>query len=293
MSEAVADAPAPAGTPEPEPKKSRAGRNLPAAIGVGVGMGSIVVASLVIERGAFVGVVAVAILIALWEFSNALATKGIRTPVVPIAIGTVAMLVAAYEAGTESLVVGLLLTVLGVIGWRLVEGPDGFVRDVTAGVFTTVYLPFLAGFAILLVAPDDGAERVATFVLVVVCNDIGGYAAGVLFGKHPMAPRISPKKSWEGMAGSLFACAAGGAACMVLLMDDAAWKGVLLGLALAVASTIGDLGESVLKRDIGVKDMGSLLPGHGGIMDRLDSLLIAAPIAWLLLTLMVDPGSIS
>ncbi len=277
----------------PEPKKSRAGRNLPAAIGVGVGMGSIVVCSLIFERAVFVGVVAVAILIALWEFSNALATTGVRVPVVPIAIGTVAMLVAAYEAGTESLVVALLLTVLGVIGWRLVEGPDGFVRDVTAGVFTVVYLPFLAGFAILLAAPQDGAERVATFILLVVCNDVGGYAAGVLFGKHPMAPRISPKKSWEGMVGSLVTCAAGGAACMVLLMDDAAWKGVLLGLALAVAATVGDLGESVLKRDIGVKDMGTLLPGHGGIMDRLDSLLIAAPIAWLLLTAMVDPGSIS
>lgn len=275
-----------------DPKKSRAGRNLPAAIGVGVGMGSVVVCSLVFERAVFVGVVAVAILIALWEFSNALATTGVRVPVVPIAIGTVAMLIAGYEAGTESLVVGLLLTVLGVIGWRLVEGPDGFVRDVTAGVFTVVYLPFLAGFAILLAAPADGAERVATFVLVVVCNDVGGYVAGVLFGKHPMAPRISPKKSWEGMVGSLVACAGGGAACMVVLMDDAAWKGILLGLALAVAATVGDLGESVLKRDIGVKDMGTLLPGHGGIMDRLDSLLIAAPIAWLLLTAMVDPNSL-
>ncbi len=279
--------------PADEPKKSRAGRNLPAAIGVGVGMGSIVVCSLVFERAVFVGVVAVAVLIALWEFSNALATTGVRVPVVPIAIGTVAMLVAAYEAGTESLVVALLLTVLGVIGWRLAEGPDGFVRDVTAGVFTVVYLPFLAGFAILMAAPGDGAERVATFILVVVCNDVGGYAAGVLFGKHPMAPRISPKKSWEGMAGSLVTCAAGGAICMATLMDDAAWKGAFLGLALAVAATVGDLGESVLKRDIGVKDMGTLLPGHGGIMDRLDSLLIAAPIAWLLLSAMVDPTPFS
>ncbi len=279
--------PAPAA---PEPKKSRAGRNLPAAIGVGVGMGGVVICSLIFEPAVFVGVVAVAVLIALWEFSNALATTGVRVPVVPIAIGTVAMLVAGYEAGTESLMVGLLLTVLGVIGWRLAEGPDGFVRDVTAGVFTCVYLPFLAGFAVLMAsAPDDGAERVATFIILVVCNDVGGFAAGVLFGKHPMAPRISPKKSWEGMVGSLLTCAGGGAVCMATLMDDDAWKGIFLGLALAVAATVGDLGESVLKRDIGVKDMGTLLPGHGGIMDRLDSLLIAAPIAWLLLTAMVDP----
>lgn len=281
---------APDAAPAPEPKKSRAGRNLPAAIGVGVGMGTIVICSLVFEPAVFVGVVSVAVLIAIWEFGNALATTGVRIPVVPIAIGTVAMLVAGYEAGTESLTVGLLLTVLGVIGWRLAEGPDGFVRDVTAGVFTCVYLPFLAGFAVLMCsAPHDGSQRVATFVLVVVCNDVGGYAAGVLFGKHPMAPRISPKKSWEGMAGSLLTCAGGGAICMATLMDDAPWKGALLGLALAIAATVGDLGESVLKRDIGVKDMGNLLPGHGGIMDRLDSLLVAAPICWLLLTLLVDP----
>ncbi|MGQ0632953.1 MAG: phosphatidate cytidylyltransferase [Sporichthyaceae bacterium] len=276
----------------PPEKKSRAGRNLPAAVGVGVALGGTVAASLVIERALFVGVVAIAVLVALWELAGALGTKEIKPPLVPIAIGSVAMLIAAFEGGTESLVVGLALTILGLLAWRMPDGPAGFVRDVTAGVFVTVYVPFLAGFAVLMSSPDDGAERVATFVIVIVCNDVGGYAAGVLFGKHPMAPKISPKKSWEGMAGSLVACAAGGAVCLVLLMDDAAWKGVILGLCLAVAATVGDLGESLIKRDIGVKDMGSLLPGHGGLMDRLDSLLVAAPVAWLLLTLFVDPGGI-
>jgi phosphatidate cytidylyltransferase len=274
----------------PAKSPGRAGRNLPAAIGVGVGLGGTVIACLVISRAAFVALVSIAVLIAVWELTSAMATKTVRAPLVPLAIGSVAMLVAAYQGGTESLMVGLVLTALAVVGWRLVDGPDGFAADITAGVFTAVYVPFLAGFTILMNAPHDGARRVATFVIVVVCNDVGGYAAGVLFGKHQMAPKISPKKSWEGMAGSLIACAAGGAICVIVMIDGGSWwQGALLGLALSVASTVGDLGESVLKRDLGVKDMGTLLPGHGGIMDRLDSLLVAAPIAWLLLAAIVNP----
>jgi phosphatidate cytidylyltransferase len=263
--------------------KSRAGRNLPAAIGVGVTMGTAVIVCLATSRKAFVGLVALAILIALWEFNAVLAQRGIRIPLAPLAIGSVASLVAAERGGTEALVVGFALTALGAIGWRLAEGPAGFVADVTASLFTAAYLPLLAGFAILMDAERDGPRRVATYVILVVCNDVGGYAAGVMFGKHPMAPRISPKKSWEGMGGSLLTCALGGAICMSAMLHGHWWQGAPLGLALAVAATLGDLGESLLKRDLGVKDMGSLLPGHGGIMDRLDSLLAAAPVAWLLL----------
>jgi phosphatidate cytidylyltransferase len=274
----------------PANSPGRAGRNLPAAIGVGVGLGGTVVACLVVSRAAFVALVSIAVLVAVWELTSAIATKAVHAPLVPLAIGSVAMLVAAYQGGTESLMVGLVLTALAVVGWRLVDGPAGFAPDITAAVFTAVYVPFLAGFTILMDAPHDGARRVATFVIVVVCNDVGGYAAGVLFGKHPMAPKISPKKSWEGMAGSLTACAVGGAICVAVMIDGGAWwQGALMGLALSVASTVGDLGESVLKRDLGVKDMGTLLPGHGGIMDRLDSLLVAAPIAWLLLAAISNP----
>ncbi len=117
-----------------------------------------------------------------------------------------------------------------------------------------------------------------------MCSDVGGYAAGVLKGRHPMAPSVSPKKSWEGLAGSVAACAIGGVALVSTLMDVAWWQGVLFGLAVVLTATVGDLGESLLKRDVGIKDMGSLLPGHGGLMDRLDSLLLTAPVTWLLLT---------
>lgn len=272
------------------PSAGKAGRNLPAAIGVGVGLGGAVIGSLIAGPGAFVTLVSVAVLIAVWEIGNALRTKSIAIPLVPLAIGAVAMPVAAWQGGTESLLVALAVTAAGVIGWRLADGPAGFAADASAGIFVAVYVPFLAGFTVLMDTSHDGAHRVATYVVLVVCNDVGGYAAGVLFGKHPMAPRISPKKSWEGMAGSFLACGVGGALCVSLLLDENWWAGALLGLAMAVASTLGDLGESVLKRDIGVKDMGTLLPGHGGLMDRMDSLLVAAPVAWLLLAWISSPG---
>jgi len=123
------------------------------------------------------------------------------------------------------------------------------------------------------------------FIATVVGNDVGGFAAGVLFGKHPMAPSVSPKKSWEGMAGSVVASAVAGWLTVSLGLGGPAWVGVLLGVVTAVAATIGDLSESLVKRDLSIKDMGSLLPGHGGMMDRLDSLLFVAPLAWLVLQL--------
>ena len=265
----------------------RAGRNLAVAIAVGAGLGALIIASLYIVKVAFVGLVVVAILVAVWELANALGTKAIRPPLVPIGVGTVAMLVASYLGGAQALVVGLALTVLGVIVWRLTEGPQNYVQDMTAGIFTAVYVPFLAGFAVLMLVPDDGPQRVTTFFLVVVASDIGGYATGVLFGKHPMAPSISPKKSWEGFAGSALMCLLTGALAMHFLIEDEWWKGAVLGAAAVLTATLGDLGESVVKRDLGVKDMGTLLPGHGGIMDRLDSLLLTAPVAWLLLAVLV------
>ncbi len=248
-----------------------------------MGLGGAVIGALLVGPGAFVVLVSAAALIAAWEIGNALRTKNVSVPQVPLAIGAVAMPVAAWQGGTEALLVALALTAAGVIGWRLADGPSGFAADVTAGIFVAVYVPFLTGFTVLMDTASDGAHRVATYVVLVVCNDVGGYAAGVLFGKHPMAPRISPKKSWEGMAGSFLTCAVGGALCVSLLLDAHWWAGALLGLVMAIAATLGDLGESVLKRDIGVKDMGTLLPGHGGLMDRMDSLLVAAPVAWLLL----------
>jgi phosphatidate cytidylyltransferase len=275
--------------PPPE-RRGRAGRNLPAAIAVGVTLGALILVSLYLWKPAFVGLACVAIVLGLWELSNALGAARIRMPVVPAVIGAVAILVAAYSGGPEPMLVALVLTVLGLQVWRLPEGPQGYVRDVTAGVFGVVYVAFLAGFAMLLLRADDGADRVVVFILLTVLSDVGGFAAGVLMGRHPMAPSVSPKKSWEGFAGSALFCAAGGAIALPLLLDGTPAEGVLVGLAVMLTATLGDLGESMIKRDLGIKDMGTLLPGHGGVMDRLDSLLPNAPVAYLLLTWLVSAG---
>ena len=274
----------------PLPRRSRAGRNLPAALAVGVGLGLVVIGSLFVVRTAFVAVCAVAIVTAVWELAGALAVRGVRVPLVPVVLGAVGMLAAAWYGGAGALLVALATTVLAALLWRQADRRPGFAQDVGAGVLTAVYVPFLAGFAILLLRPDDGAWRVLVFVLVVVCSDVGGYAVGVLAGRHPMAPTVSPKKSWEGAGGSLLACVVGAALAVHLALGGSWWAGAVLGVAGVLSATLGDLGESMVKRDLGIKDMGTLLPGHGGVMDRLDSLLPTAPVVWLLLTLLVPPG---
>ncbi|MGY1812178.1 phosphatidate cytidylyltransferase [Blastococcus sp. SYSU D00820] len=268
----------------PKAGGSRAGRNLVAAIGVGLALGALVLASLLIYRPAFLLVIGGAILLGVVELTRALRAGDAAPPLVPVMVGTVAMFALAWTRGPTGLVVGFLLTVLAVLLWRLGDGPEGYLRDATTGVLVALYVPLLAGFCVLLLVPDDGATRVLLFIGTVVGNDVGGYTAGVLFGKHPMAPSVSPKKSWEGMAGSVLACVAVATPVVTLALDGPWWGGVLFGVALAVTSTLGDLGESLIKRDLGIKDMGTLLPGHGGIMDRLDSLLPSAVAAYLLLS---------
>jgi len=200
----------------------------------------------------------------------------------------VLMVVAGYLGGPETLVVALALTVVAIWVWRLGERDAGYVRDVTAGVFVALYVPFLAGFATVLLRPEDGQWRVIAVLLVVVASDTGGYLAGVLVGRHLMAPTVSPKKSWEGFGGSVVLGSAAGVATVMVLLDGTWWAGLVFGLAGVVAATLGDLGESMLKRDLQIKDMSSLLPGHGGLMDRVDSLLTTLPVGWLVLTALVE-----
>lgn len=268
---------------EPPAPKSRAGRNLPVAIGVGLGLGAVIVASLFVYRLSFAVLVGLAVVYGTYELGRAFATAGIRITVFPIMVGSVAMVVSAWTRGTSGLVLAALITVLGVLIWRIADGAHGYTRDAAASAFVVLYLPALAGFAVLLVHPDDGAARVLAFIATVVCSDTGGYAAGVLFGRHPLAPIVSKAKTWEGFAGSVLACSAAGVLFMTLTFHEVWWKGLLFGLAVVVTATLGDLGESMIKRDLGVKDMGTLLPGHGGIMDRLDSMLPCAAVAYLLL----------
>ncbi|WP_460793225.1 phosphatidate cytidylyltransferase, partial [Micromonospora sonneratiae] len=277
----------PATTP---PRTGRAGRNLPAAIGVGLGLGVLIVVPLFLYRPAFLAVIAIAISVGTWEMIRAIRRSGANPPMVPLLAGGVLMIGLAWWAGPDALSLGLLVTVLSAMVWRLSDGPAGFQRDLTASALIAVYVPFLGGFAAMLAAPSDGALRIMVTLVAVVLSDTGGYVAGVFLGRHPMAPSISPKKSWEGFGGSVGAAALGSALLLWLLLDVAPWWGAVFGLAVSGAAVLGDLAESMIKRDLGIKDMSNLLPGHGGLMDRLDSILFAVPTAYLLLAIFAPTG---
>jgi phosphatidate cytidylyltransferase len=277
-------------TPGTPNRTTRTGRNLPVAIGVGAGLGGLVFLTLLTVKATFLLYVGAAIAVALAELTGAFAKRGINIPVIPVAAGGAAVLTCMYWLGARPALAALAMTVVVIIAWRLPGTPSGYVKDVTAGVFAVLYLPFLASFVIAMLSPADGPRRVLTFVILTVCSDIGGYFAGITLGRggrHPMAPVISPKKTWEGFAGSAAACLIAGALTLTLMLPGHLWQGLLTGAAAVLAATLGDLAESMIKRDLDIKDMGTLLPGHGGILDRLDSLLVVAPVIWLLLFLFI------
>ena len=281
-----------------EAKKHRAGRNLPAAIGIGVLLVVIVLGTLFVYRPAFIAVVALAAGIGVWELVHAvgdgaeeaptgrrrrLAVVRARPSLVPLLGGCIVMPILAWYGGVESLVLGLLITVAAVLVWRLSVGPTSFHKDMAAATLIAVYVPFLLSFGVLLAHPADGKWRVLCALAMVVLSDTGGYATGVFLGKHRMAPSISPKKSWEGLAGSLIATGVGGAFLVHYALHQPFWHGAVIGVAASAAAVVGDLAESMIKRDLGIKDMSRLLPGHGGLMDRLDSIVFAIPVTYMLL----------
>ncbi|MBB4697307.1 phosphatidate cytidylyltransferase [Paractinoplanes abujensis] len=268
--------------------KGRAGRNLPAAIGVGVGLVLVVLGSLVIWPDAFLGVIALASAVGVYEMVRALRATGADAPLIPLVAGSLLMVGLAWREGPDALLLGLLVTIAASVIWRIADGVAAFRRDFVASVMISIYVPFLLSFGVLLQLPDageDGQWRVLCTLLAVVLSDTGGYAVGVFFGKHKMAPSISPGKTWEGFTGSVVSAAVGSALLLHFLLDIPWFWGVLFGALLSVVAVAGDLAESMLKRDLGLKDMSNLLPGHGGLMDRLDSILFAVPTAYLLFAL--------
>ena len=243
---------------------------------------------------------AAALALASHQLYQALRQLEMTAAIVPISFGCVAIPVGSYLAGRETtgiefsttsvLLGSIALTVLAALAWRMPGGADGYVRDTAASLLIVAYVPLLGSFAALMLAEDQGAARLVTFMLVVAMSDTGGLIAGVLFGKHPMAPMISPKKSWEGFVGSMLLGVGAGTAMAYFVLGVAFWVGIIIGVSLVVVGTCGDLVESLIKRDVGIKDMSSFLPGHGGVMDRLDSLLLAAPVAWLIMYIFVPGG---
>ena len=244
----------PAADAQAQPTKSRAGRNLPAAIAVGLGLAAVIIPSLFVWRPSFAFIVAVIVLYGCYELARALGTTGIRVSLAPLMVGSAALLIAAWERGASGLVLGVLITLVAIVVWRIADGAYGYTRDVTATALTLLYLPALAAFAVLLVHPSDGAARVLAFAATVVCSDTGGYAAGVLFGKHPLAPVVSKAKTWEGFSGSPVACAT----CPV--HDPVLSRGVVEGVAVRA----GDRGHRHGGRPGRVDDQERPRPqGHG------------------------------
>jgi len=273
------------------PKKSRAGRNLPAAIAVGVGLGAVAIGTLLFLPIAWLAVLAVAIPIATAEVVRRLGEAGYSLPLLPLLVGGQATIWLTWPFGPAGAAGAFAGTVVVCMIWRLVgqglsQQPVNYLRDISATILVATWVPLFASFSALLIFQDDGGKRVFTLIATVVFGDIGGYVAGVLFGKHLMAPAISPKKSWEGMAGSLVFGTIVAVGSVTFLLHQPWWVGIPLGCLLVIAGTLGDLVESQVKRDLGIKDMGSLLPGHGGMMDRIDAMLLSSVGGWIVLTLL-------
>jgi phosphatidate cytidylyltransferase len=274
---------------------ARSGRNLVSAILIGVVLAGVMVVSLVVIKELYLVLAVVLVTFGTLELATALRVAKLHVARIPTVIAGVAVVPAAYYWGATGQWLVALAGMLLVTLWRLVEvavrqpriqgpRPDAraLLKDLGAGIFVQVYVSFLASISVLLLAQEGGQWWVLSFIIVVVLVDVGAYASGLNFGKHPMAPTISPKKTWEGLAGALLAALVGGVLLSILLLGQPWWFGLLFGAVITFTATVGDLSESLLKRDIGIKDMSSWLPGHGGFLDRLDSILPSAAAAYLL-----------
>jgi phosphatidate cytidylyltransferase len=263
----------------------KAGRKLLPSIGVGLSLIGLVWFALSYQREIFAIVVAIAVVLGVREIVRAFAAHSITVSFNGLALAAIGLSYAAWNGGVAGLAIATAIAFPLLLIRALVQGPEGFVAKATGTTFALLYLPFLAGFLILLARPSTGFQRVMTFMVLVGCNDTFGYIVGVLFGKHPLVPTISPKKTWEGLAGSTVFTVIGGCLAFRYIMDMHWWIGIIVGLMIVFTATCGDLIESAMKRDMSLKDMGSLLPGHGGMLDRLDSVVLSAPAMWLALEL--------
>lgn len=268
----------------PKPKNS-AGRNLPVAIGVGIGLGALVIFAMWAGQLTWYIVVAAAVAVAMWEVLTRLREHSYHLPRTLMILGGQAMVWSSWPLETKGLMAVYVISVLALMFGRLFHNgrhrpPINYLRDMSVSVFVLTWIPMFGSFAAMLSATSQGAATILVFMLCVVASDTGGYITGVMFGSHPMAPAVSPKKSWEGFAGSIVFGMVTGALSIHFLLEREAWVGAIMGLGLVVCASLGDLVESQFKRELGIKDMSNILPGHGGLMDRLDGMLPAAMVTW-------------
>lgn len=274
--------------------KQRTGRDLILAILIGLAIGAVLIASLVFLKWVFVVFALAASLLGVFEFGRALIGAGRRVDLIPQLVGGACLVLAGLLANAWLHWVIVFAAVALVVVWRLVAqmfARDGrtygdVLGDVLVAGFIQLYVPLLASLCVRLVDQDGGEWWVLAFIIIVVSADTGAYATGLTFGRHPMAPRISPKKTWEGFAGAAAATLIAGVLLAIFMLGLPWWTGLIMGAVILATATAGDLGESMIKRDLGIKDMSSWLPGHGGVLDRLDSILPSAAAALVLFYLL-------
>lgn len=218
--------------------------------------------------------------LAVSELANALNLKSNQVRRNDLLLLTPILLISAYFGGLQALLISFGLGIMFLIITTLRSGIDDFNNKISKSVFALTYLPFMAAFVLIMLNQDSGPLRVLAFILLTVASDTGAYFSGIIFGRHSMAPSISPAKTWEGFAGGLGLQIAMGALVFTYFFEAALWKGLVAGALLTITAVLGDLLESAIKRDAGVKDMSGILPGHGGVLDRLDSLIPNALVAW-------------
>ena len=274
--------------------EARAGRSLTKAVFFGLALGLLLLFSLIVIKQLFMIFVAALVAFTVYELASALRFAGRDIPRIPLVIAAIALVPSAFYLGAAGLWWAFLAGVAFVSLWRIIEiirpamrAPGVSLRtDLAAGVFVMSYVPLLGGFAVVMSAQPRGEWWVLAYLIVVIAIDTGAYASGVLFGKHPMAPRISPKKTWEGFAGSAVVAIVSGVLLAIFMIGTDWWVGLVLAVALVGAATLGDLTESLIKRDLGIKDISTWLPGHGGFLDRLDSILPSSIVAYVIFTLL-------
>ncbi|NCX76259.1 MAG: phosphatidate cytidylyltransferase [Actinobacteria bacterium] len=263
----------------------KAGRKLIPSILVGLALLGIIFSTMAFVPILFALFVLIAVLLALHELSAAFNARELKVNFTQLSIATISVIASSWFAGLPGLAISIVASIIGLLLLQLLKGTSGFVKNATATTFALMYPGFISGFIFLLARSGDGFAFISLLVILVGLNDTFAYLTGVLIGKHPMAPKISPKKTWEGFIGGLVFAATGSAFAFNYFLEQELWIGALAGVVGALAATTGDLIESAIKRDLSLKDMGKLLPGHGGMLDRLDAALITAPVFWCIIEL--------
>jgi len=281
--------------------ETKTSRSLSQSVIFGLILGFTFLGSVLFIKELFVALIALACAAGAWELSTALRQKNWYVPRIPVTAGSALVMPLAYIGGELWQWLGVLAIVAALMLWRgvqLVLSHASFkrsfseiIRDFSAAAFVVIYLPLTMSFAALLIrepAHDevvDGKFWIITVVVSVILIDSSAYLFGRKLGKHPMLPKVSPKKSWEGFGVSVLFALASAIGLTVWLLELPWWFGALIAGVVLLSAVLGDFAESLIKRDLGVKDMSSWIPGHGGVMDRLDSMLPSALSGYLLMML--------